>query len=252
MPPLPRGPRAGRPPRPDAIPLGPWLEHLEQHLPIASLGQDPEGTHQVRVAAARLDVWLRLDGRRILRDDLRWLRRAGGAVRDIDVVLERGVPAGTEALLVQQRSSAQRLFVHLLGRPRVRALRESLALLPPLQRWKAEQGLEEWSKSARRFGRRTDFVKDPLARLHRLRRGLRRLRYAREWLGLETEAMRKQVSVLGDLNDLAVKRNRMRAAKAGKTSSGRAELEALEGQIAELRRQAANLWKAVSKEIEER
>ena len=254
MPPVDRGPRrsgAENTPCPDAIPLGPWLEHLERHLPVARQGQDPEGVHQVRVAAARLDVWLRLDGRRVLRADLRWLRRTGGVVRDIDVMLARGHPPETEALLKQQRTSAQRLFVSLLGHRRLQALRESLALLPPLQRWKAEQGLEEWSKSALRYGRRTDFTKDPLSRLHRLRRSLRRLRYAREWLGLETLAMHKQVRVLGDLNDLAVLRNRMRAAKAGKRSAGKADLESLGQQIGELRLHAADLWRAVSKEIEE-
>ncbi|HEU4743256.1 MAG TPA: CHAD domain-containing protein, partial [Meiothermus sp.] len=58
-----------------------WLLHLENHLPVARKGADPEGVHQVRVAGRRLRVWLELGGYQVLHDDLRWLVRGAGKVR---------------------------------------------------------------------------------------------------------------------------------------------------------------------------
>src|SRR5262245_54899902 len=56
---------------PLAVACAPWLERLAAAIEVAAKGDDPEGVHQVRVAAGRLVVWLRLGARRALIDDLR-------------------------------------------------------------------------------------------------------------------------------------------------------------------------------------
>ncbi|HYI62429.1 MAG TPA: CYTH and CHAD domain-containing protein [Acidimicrobiales bacterium] len=76
---------------------------LDHHAP-AVLGTDPEGVHQMRVGARRLRSDLRTFGPLLdgdvtdrLREELRWLGRALGAVRDPDVLRDR-VRAGLDRL----------------------------------------------------------------------------------------------------------------------------------------------------------
>lgn len=70
------------------------VARLIRHLPIAWLGEDPEGVHQARVAMRRLRSDLRTFGvlidRRLasdLRSELSWLGSVLGAVRDADVLM---------------------------------------------------------------------------------------------------------------------------------------------------------------------
>src|ERR1043165_1021156 len=75
------------------IPPTAWLDRLEERTSLAESAPDAaldaEAVHELRVACGRLIVWLDLGGWRILRDDLRWLRRSAATVRDLDVVLHR-------------------------------------------------------------------------------------------------------------------------------------------------------------------
>lgn len=86
------------------------------HLPVARLGEDPEGVHQSRVATRRLrsafsTFGLLLDQRRseLLSTELKWLGSTLGAVRDYDVL-----SANVERI-AQDRISIQPSDVDLLG-----------------------------------------------------------------------------------------------------------------------------------------
>lgn len=75
--------------------------HLVDHLPLARVGEDPEGVHQARVAIRRLrsDIatfGLLLDRKAFepLSRELRWFATKLGAVRDADVLLENARGAG--------------------------------------------------------------------------------------------------------------------------------------------------------------
>ncbi|TMK66754.1 MAG: CHAD domain-containing protein [Actinobacteria bacterium] len=105
------GERARRPPDVDPaarVPRAPTVEQvlgyalassvaqLILHDPGTRTGEDPEDVHKARVATRRLRSHLRtfrshLDQRwaSALQDDLRWLGRAFGQVRDVEVLRER-------------------------------------------------------------------------------------------------------------------------------------------------------------------
>jgi CHAD domain-containing protein len=70
------------------------LAALLTHEPAARLGDDSEGVHQMRVATRRMRAGLRLFRDALpptwsaVRDEIRWLAGALGAVRDLDVQVE--------------------------------------------------------------------------------------------------------------------------------------------------------------------
>jgi len=76
--------------------VGADVGRLISHDPIARLGRDTEGVHQARVATRRLRSHLatfapvlRQERVRRLSKELRWLGRALGNARDLDVLAER-------------------------------------------------------------------------------------------------------------------------------------------------------------------
>lgn len=76
--------------------LDAYLRAMLAHAPGTRLGDDPEELHQMRVAVRKMRALLKtgqsfLDQRwsRPLRAELGWLADALGAVRDLDVLLER-------------------------------------------------------------------------------------------------------------------------------------------------------------------
>jgi len=186
-----------------AISLDRWLQHLHEHLPIARLGDDPEGVHQVRVAVRRLRVWLRLAGMRVLEDDLAWLVRAAGQVRDLEVLLQHpGLPRAFQKWAVHQLQHAREQFIPLLDSPRLAGLLRALASLPPLDSTKAEARIERFIQQVER---RADawHSEDTIENLHALRRALRRLRYAREWLGHNSNTVKALQEIFGRVGDLS-------------------------------------------------
>lgn len=178
-----------------------WLLHLHDQLPAAAAGRDPRAVHQLRVAAARLRVWLELAGLRVLRDDLRWLRDAAGPVRDLDVLLGRTPPPAWNAWLRERRSVARARLAAALATPRPAALVEAFSRLEPVPEPTARRGLGRALKRVRRRGRAAEEAPSCLDSVHRLRRALRRLRYASEWLGGRPKALRRLQEELGELND---------------------------------------------------
>ncbi|TAH38090.1 MAG: CHAD domain-containing protein [Planctomycetota bacterium] len=190
--------------RGDSLPCRPWLEHLHAHLAVARSGEDPEGVHQVRVAAGRLDVWLQMGRMHVLRDDLRWLRRQAAAVRDLDVLLLSGPPEPFMVWLLQHYGEERRRLVASLEEPRLDGLLAALAGLPPLPRASAAAFLPRIGARVLRRGRRALRQRDAVEAMHGLRRALRRLRYALEWLGKRPRELKKLQEAMGDFNDTAV------------------------------------------------
>lgn len=168
---------------------------------MAREGTDPEGVHQLRVAAQRLRVWLELGGR--ADPGLRELRTRAGSVRDLDVQLLAGPPPLLAGWLLERRAQSRpRLAVWLDG-PAVPRLLGALEDARPLTRAEAEAGLAEVvARSLRRGEGLTTGSHE--ADFHRLRRAVRRVRYALEWLGRSDAAVRGLHKRLGALNDLAV------------------------------------------------
>ena len=186
----------------DLISLRPWLDHLTKHIPIAKKGDDPEGVHQIRVATRRLNVWLDLAGRRVLRDDLRWLRRRAGVVRDIDVLLhEIKPPPPLAQWLEEELKQARRELLVVLDHPRLCGLLAALGDLPAIPEAEAHSRLARIVGMTFRRGLAVEQVSCDLIKIHRLRRGVRRLRYALEWLGEKPRPLKALQTVLGDVND---------------------------------------------------
>ncbi|MGZ3427662.1 MAG: CHAD domain-containing protein, partial [Polyangia bacterium] len=169
---------------PDSIAATRWLTHLEQHVAIARAGADPEGVHQVRVATARLRVWLALGGWHALVDDLRWLRGHAARVRDLDVHLERQPPALIAERLVSERARAHHELCLAHESQRAAGLMQALSYLPPLSREQAAPRVARMARLTLRRFRAVAADSEELAALHRARCALRRLRYALDWLGV--------------------------------------------------------------------
>lgn len=233
--------------QPRGIPATPWLEHLARHLPVARAGQDPEGVHQVRVAAARLAVWLRLGGRRMLADDLRWLRGSASEVRDLDVALGLGGPlAYLEDLRRRWAKARERMLVHL-GSRRLPALMLALGYSPPIERAVAERRTARWLERAIRIGDRLDWIGVVDGELHSYRRRVRRLRYALDWTGRKVKAVKDLSEELGAVNDLAVLIERQ---ERGDPLSGSAlPFDDVRDRLAERRAAVAERWPALSKAL---
>ena len=185
------------------FPLLPWLEHLAAHVPLANRDRDPEGVHQLRVAAGRLDTWLRLAGLRVYRDDLRWIRQRASAVRDLDVVLACRGPAAFKRWLRDRRVTERRGLLEALESPRLAALVEGLSLLPKLDRARARSSVAKLADRALRRGE--ELASDlEVTSFHALRRAARRLRYGLDWLGFDSREVKELQDALGEVNDAAV------------------------------------------------
>ncbi|GEM85121.1 CHAD domain-containing protein [Meiothermus hypogaeus] len=220
-----------------------WLQHLLEHLPIAREGQNPEGVHQVRVAVRRLRVWLRLAGMRVLEDDLAWLVRAAGEVRDLEVLLQHPtLPKAFRRWAETRLAQARAAFVPLLEAPRLSGLIQALSNLPPLDAQTALPRLERFLLQVRR--REEEWQREgDLEHLHALRRALRRLRYAREWLELNSQAIKTLQEVFGQAGDLSFTRRYLAAFEA---DGGRVPLtfkKQLEADLAAALEAAREAWK---------
>ncbi len=186
------------------IALRPWLEHLLVHAERARSGDDGECAHEVRVAAARIETWLRMAGLRVLRDDLKALRHAAAEQRDFDVVLRRELPAAFREWAVAQRERAHAQFLAMLVAPRTGALFAALAWLPDVRRSTARAYHSEARALVTQRAVAALRPKSSVDELHELRRAVRRLRYVGEWLGLATSEAKALQDELGALNDAAV------------------------------------------------
>lgn len=169
-----------------------WLEHLDDARLLALAG-DVEGVHQVRVSARRLRVWLGVKKHEALQQELRWLCGALALLRDLDVFGE----VFTDEALTELRPRAMDEAVAALESERWFMLREGLKSVRAPKRSKAKKTLKKLERKLERTEQWGDG-----AALHRHRRALRRLRYAREWLGLDASDLAREQDGLGALCDL--------------------------------------------------
>lgn len=180
------------------------IEQLARVLHAARARDDVEAIHDLRVVTRRLDAWLRLGGRRVLRDDLAWLRRTCGRLRNLDVLLANGgLPAPFHSWLERGRGAVRGGVEVTLADPRADATVEALARMPAVPVEFASVGLARVLRSVERRGRAVDANPDDLEALHALRRSLRTLRFAAEWVGEDAPLLVRLQDAFGDLNDTA-------------------------------------------------
>lgn len=172
-----------------------WMKHLDDAR-ILALAGDAEGVHQVRVSLRRLRVWLGFKKATALEGELRWGCRALAPLRDLDVFSEVLTKEAREAL----RADAVKEALGALGSERWLAMREALAAVTAPRRGKAKRALPRLEKKVKKL--RRSLPPGDGAALHRLRRTLRRVRYAREWLGLSTSDLAAEQEWLGAVCDL--------------------------------------------------
>jgi len=203
-----------------AIECAHWREVLLERIDVARAGRDSEGVHGLRVACAHLDVFLRLLGWRVLRADLRWLRRAASAVRDLDVLLaQNDLPNEFAVALDAQRTPAREQLLAVLDHERCSALLDALEELPSLTFARAQRRSRKLATRVTLLGARAFRPDGDVDTLHALRRALRRLRYAHEWLGREPKAARRLQDELGALNDVVVAQRQLAALGLAETLS---------------------------------
>jgi CHAD domain-containing protein len=227
-------------------------DEILAHDPGTRLGTDPEALHKFRVAVRRLRAVLRA-ARPILdhawtdqlRDELAWLGRALGAVRDHDVLLQhvraqaptmsQDEQAPLERLaeaIETQREGARAELLEVLSSPRYLELLGRVELAGELPRWngvrKSVKNLA--AREFRKFERELDRLEpEPNnAELHRLRVRGKRARYAGELaapavgkVAHRFVARAKEVQdVLGEHQDAVVAEDRLRELIRAKPEPG--------------------------------
>jgi CHAD domain-containing protein len=220
----------------------PWLDHLVKHLPVARAGQDPEGVHQVRVACARLLVWLELGGGRLLRDDLRRLRDHASRMRDLDVLRAEDPSASLPEAPGSELATARQELLQALEDPRVDRLILALESMPPLPAARARAAVCTLARTALRRGRGRRLRRGRVKALHRLRRAVRRLRFALEWTGAEVPRIVELQDALGAVCDHAVALRRLEKG-ADASAAGKRRLVGLERALSRGRRHALRVWR---------
>ena len=227
-----------------------WLNELEGRLTALRERSEPEDVHQLRVATRRLAAWLRLAGLHVLRDDLRWLRRVAGAVRDIDVVLEiEGDPTWTRWLRSERRVQHQALM-GALATERTAGLLLALRSLPAVPRDEARERLQRLARRALEAGDDLEAAPDDPERFHHLRRKVRTLRYGLEWLDEKTGAFREFQAVSGLAADRALSLRLLEVYPQVEELAARRRT--LEAEYAERRHAALDTWAGLRQRVEER
>ncbi len=190
----------------DLVRPEPWLSQLAELVDrVRDAGDgDSESVHDMRVAAGRLSVWLEIGGRSALHDDLRWLRRSAARLRDVDVMLERERPPEWTAVLHEQRTVELAHVRAALQSNRSRALLQALGFVPSPEAGTARSGARHLVHRVLRAGERMAHDEEDPHVFHRLRRRLRRLRYALEWLQEDARSVKKVQDSLGTFNDRVV------------------------------------------------
>jgi CHAD domain-containing protein len=227
-------------------------EALRTHLPRRGASPTPIQIHELRIAARRIRVALRLfarllppDGAR-LREEISWFCRALGEVRDLDVYAEHVAAGRTAAApaeptwklldrgLAKMRRTARADLVRLLAAERMRSLLvkfEEFVVREPdrgaLRRWKSLRigdairgDVHDGVKRMLKLGR-TINAESPPEDLHRLRIRAKRLRYELEFyqafrpsLHNLTRAAKRLQDALGTCRDLHLAEEQLRASAA--------------------------------------
>ncbi|HEY1370063.1 MAG TPA: CYTH and CHAD domain-containing protein [Gaiellaceae bacterium] len=222
------------------------LADLLAHDPGVRLGRDAEAVHQMRVATRRLRAHLRAAEPELdrgwaepLRAELKWLAGLLGAVRDLDVLLDR--LRRQQAQLEREESAALDPTVFLLHSDHTRARTELvgalrsdryLQLLDELERAPEAQAVTGLDLKVKKIAAgEFERVRKTVAglgenptdeQLHRTRVRAKRARYAAELAMGSTSGARGFVNrakelqdVLGEHQDAVVAEERLRALAVG-------------------------------------
>ena len=247
-------------------------ERVLAHDPGTRLGTDTEELHQMRVATRRLRAFLRA-GRDLLdpawadpvRPELKWLGGELGAVRDLDVLIERlaeeveslgpDASEGRKLLraLVGERRKSRRALLAALDSERYFALLD--AVDRPVATIAEEPSLEEIQAAEhRRLRKAVKALRDdsPDAELHQARIKVKRARYAAELSGAEAYVKAAKVlqDVLGEHQDAVVAEERLRALAARQPAAAIAAgrlVERERSRAANSREEWRRAWKRLSK-----
>lgn len=182
----------------------PWLESLRSHLVAVPKGGGEEEVHQMRVATRRLSSWLKLARIRILRSDLRWLRAAGGGVRDLDVMLGQQPPDPMAGWLKKERARRMAELLAVVAAPRAQALCDALSHVAPIEETRAREALPRLARRVLALGDELTTAPNDVEAFHQLRRSVRVLRYGLEWLDEKTAAFKEFQDLSGRGADLSV------------------------------------------------
>lgn len=231
------------------LPANTWLAELGRQIDRTREVVETEPVHRMRVAAGRLSVWLELGARRALRDDLRRLRRAAAAVRDLDVMsAHEGGSSWAESLRNERAREAVGLR-KFLATPRVETLVEALELVPDPDPVNVRSALQRLKRRVMRAGDRLDESEGEEVALHRLRRRVRRLRYALEWMGADAAELRGLQEHLGGMNDLSVELAHLQVRAGDHALNGRRE--SVRRELLERRELALEAWRTLRPRIGE-
>jgi CHAD domain-containing protein len=162
-----------------------------------------ESIHEMRVALARIRLWLKLAGHHALRDDARWLRSAAAPIRDLDVLQSLHRRSKVSRLRERRRAEWRRLGEGL-DSPRAGALLDALAVLPPAPMHTVQRNTRRVIArcvALRRPGQRWT---NDVASLHRLRCAVRSVRYALETTGQPASHLVPLQDSLGEACDFAI------------------------------------------------
>ena len=203
--------------------------------PPADRAPTPDHIHDLRVAARRLRVALRLFRRLLpsrdaarLHADLRWLASSLGDVRDLDVytdnfkaycldlpAAQRDELSGYELYLRRERAAARQRAAAALGAPRTSALFDEAARFVEreptagaMRRWRSltvgdgiRASLQRGTARVRRLGNRLN-AQSRAAELHELRIKAKRLRYELEFFAAVYPALKTPAKACKALQDL--------------------------------------------------
>ena len=187
---------------PADISASPVVDALVEAADMTLTSNEVRPVHQLRVNCRRLDVWFRLAKLRPMRDELTWLRRSAGDVRDLDVLMTMDIPPGWERSLRMRRYHAHKRLKSVIEDERTTALIAAVSERRPTsykQAVKVTQGLlDQVLRAGRKISKASAEVED----FHRVRIRVKRLRYALEWLGGSTELLTEAQDLFGALNDV--------------------------------------------------
>ena len=215
--------------------LGREVATLQKFRPPADRAATPDEIHQLRVAARRLRVALRLFQRMLpsgdvarFRADLRWFAGSLGDVRDLDVYTEnfkqyclalpsaqRGGLSGYQLYLRRERAEARQRATAAFTDPRTTALFDEVARFVArgptpgaLRRWRSltvregiRASIRRSTARVRRLGNRLDARSRP-TELHELRIKAKRLRYELEFFADVYPALKPPAKTCKALQDL--------------------------------------------------
>ena len=228
----------------------PWLSHLTSHLAAVHANANVEDVHHLRIAVARLRVWLSLGRWRALQDDLRWLRDRAAAVRDYDVQLEHGPPPSWASYLHERREQARVQLVHALESDRCTSIVLALSAMPAVPRDGALEALGRFVRRARNRGHGVGGRSRNLGALHGLRCAVRRVRYALEWLQEDAAEIIVLQEALGDACNRFVALSELRRHGSGDRATRR-HVRRVERQLRREVGRALVAWESTRRTLEE-